>query len=163
AIYRDMSTTRRRGTRRGDRAMLGLLFARRGAGRGGFGPFDAFGAGGREEWRGWGPFGGWGGGPGRRVDRGDAKVLILSVLRDGRVPTESPGVRRPTRHRDRRDCVGVEFGAAVVIAAPLEARFIDRESRQWRACMDARGDTRRDGDFDVGDAGVNCRVGRPAS
>src|SRR5579884_4033349 len=47
--------------------------------RGGWGrgfPFDAFGA----EWRG-GPFPR--GGPGPRVDRGDVKILILSVLRDG--------------------------------------------------------------------------------
>jgi DNA-binding PadR family transcriptional regulator len=64
--------------------MFGPFFTRRwswqrhrGWGRG-FGPFDAFGP----EWReAWGPFGR--GGPGRRVDRGDVKLLILSVLRDG--------------------------------------------------------------------------------
>jgi DNA-binding PadR family transcriptional regulator len=67
--------------------MLGLFFRRahrhrpggwgRGRGFGGF-PFEAFG-GGPE---GWGPFGGRGG-PGPRVERGDVKLLVLSVLRDG--------------------------------------------------------------------------------
>jgi len=64
--------------------MFGPFFGRRwswqrhrGWGRG-FGPFEGFGP----EWReAWGPFGR--GGPGRRVDRGDVKLLILSVLRDG--------------------------------------------------------------------------------
>jgi DNA-binding PadR family transcriptional regulator len=64
--------------------VFGPLFPRdwsrqrhRGWGRG-FGQFDPFGA----EWReAWAPFGR--GGPGRRVDRGDVKLLILSVLRDG--------------------------------------------------------------------------------
>ena len=63
--------------------MFGHYFARRGRFGGGFGPFDPFGSGGQESWRGWGPFGGWGGGPGRRVDRGDVKFLILSVLKEG--------------------------------------------------------------------------------
>jgi DNA-binding PadR family transcriptional regulator len=58
-------------------AREGFWQRHRGWGRG-FGPFDAFGA----EWReAWGPFGR--GGPGRRVDRGDVKILILSALRDG--------------------------------------------------------------------------------
>ena len=49
-----------------------------GRGPGGF-PFEGLGA----EWRGmWGGFGGRGG-PGPRVDRGDVKLLILSVLREG--------------------------------------------------------------------------------
>lgn len=49
----------------------------RGWGRGsGVNPFEAFGA----EWR--GAFGGRGG-AGPRVDRGDVKILVLSVLRDG--------------------------------------------------------------------------------
>ncbi|HEY3079357.1 MAG TPA: PadR family transcriptional regulator [Chloroflexota bacterium] len=62
--------------------MFNPFFARhRRAGRG-FGPFDAFGAEWQEAWGGWGPFGGRGG-PGPRVDRGDVKLLILSVLRDG--------------------------------------------------------------------------------
>jgi DNA-binding PadR family transcriptional regulator len=63
--------------------MFGHYFARRGRFGGGSGPFDPFGFGGQENWRGWGPFGGWGGSPGRRVDRGDVKFLILSVLKDG--------------------------------------------------------------------------------
>jgi len=51
----------------------------RGWGRGRGFPFEAFGA----EWReGFGPFGGRAG-PGPRVDRGDVKLLVLSVLRDG--------------------------------------------------------------------------------
>lgn len=50
---------------------------RRGFGFGGF-PFEGAGA----EGRGWGPFG-QRGGPFPRVDRGDVKVLVLSVLRDG--------------------------------------------------------------------------------
>ena len=65
--------------------MLGLFSRRphwhrqRGWGRGRGFPFEGFGA----EWReGWGPFGGRGG-PGPRVDRGDVKLLVLSVLRDG--------------------------------------------------------------------------------
>jgi DNA-binding PadR family transcriptional regulator len=69
-------------------AMLGLFFRRahrhrpggwgRGRGFGGF-PFEGFGAGWAE---GLGPFGGRGG-PGPRVERGDVKLLVLSVLRDG--------------------------------------------------------------------------------
>jgi len=62
--------------------MFHPFFARhRRAGRG-FGPFEGFGAEWQESWGGWGPFGGRGG-PGPRVDRGDVKLLILSVLRDG--------------------------------------------------------------------------------
>jgi DNA-binding PadR family transcriptional regulator len=60
--------------------MFRPFFRYRRAGRG-FGPFDAFGAEWQEGWRGWAPFGR--GGPGPRVDRGDVKILILSVLRDG--------------------------------------------------------------------------------
>jgi DNA-binding PadR family transcriptional regulator len=63
--------------------MFGYHFAQRGRSGGGFGPFGNFGAGWQENWRAWGPFGGQGGGTGRRVDRGDVKFLILSVLRDG--------------------------------------------------------------------------------
>jgi DNA-binding PadR family transcriptional regulator len=60
--------------------MVGLFFARhRRPGRGP-GLFDDLGAGWQEGWRAWGPFGGWGG---RRVERGDVKLLILGVLRDG--------------------------------------------------------------------------------
>src|SRR5262245_1413713 len=67
------------------RPMVGLFgrhaswHRHRGWGRGRGFPFEAFGA----EWReGWGPFGARGG-PGPRVDRGDVKLLVLSVLRDG--------------------------------------------------------------------------------
>ena len=57
----------------------------RGWGRG-FGP----------EWReAWGPFGR--GGPGRRVDRGDVKLLILSALRDG--PKHGYEIMRAIEHR----------------------------------------------------------------
>ena len=65
--------------------MIGSFFRHRpgGWGRGGRGfggfPFEAFGAGFPE---GWGPFGGRGG-AGPRVERGDVKLLVLSVLRDG--------------------------------------------------------------------------------
>jgi len=55
--------------------------------RGRFGPFGAFGAFGGawdEAWEEWLRSGPWRGrGPGRRVDRGDVKYLILSVLKDG--------------------------------------------------------------------------------
>jgi DNA-binding PadR family transcriptional regulator len=57
------------------------FFRHRRGGRG-FGPFDAFGAGWQESWGAWRPFGGRGA-AGPRVDRGDVKLLILSVLRDG--------------------------------------------------------------------------------
>ena len=64
--------------------MFGPFFGRRGdwhrhrGGRGfGFG-FEGFGPEFRDAW---GPFGR--GGPGRRVDRGDVKLLILGVLQDG--------------------------------------------------------------------------------
>lgn len=55
--------------------------------RGRYGPFGGFGAFGgawddmEREWFGRGPGGGHG--PGRRVDRGDVRLLILSVLKDG--------------------------------------------------------------------------------
>ncbi len=53
--------------------------------RGRSGPFGGFGGGAwGEAWEDWARSGPWGGrGPGRRVDRGDVKYLILSVLKDG--------------------------------------------------------------------------------
>ena len=59
-----------------------LMFAHRGRMGGPFGPFGAMGASWDEAWREWmhsGPRGGMG----RRVDRGDMKFLILTVLQDG--------------------------------------------------------------------------------
>jgi DNA-binding PadR family transcriptional regulator len=62
--------------------MFGPFFPRHRRGGRGFGPFDVFGAEWQESFSGWGPFGPRGG-PGPRVDRGDVKLLILSVLREG--------------------------------------------------------------------------------
>jgi DNA-binding PadR family transcriptional regulator len=61
------------------------MFAHHGPGRFGrrFGGFGAFGATPDEAWGEWMRFGPFGGGPGRRVDRGDVKYLILGVLEDG--------------------------------------------------------------------------------
>ena len=63
--------------------MRPFFFSRQGR-FGGFGPFGDRGPNGGfdEGWREWGGFG-FGGGHGRRVDRGEVKFLILSVLDEG--------------------------------------------------------------------------------
>jgi DNA-binding PadR family transcriptional regulator len=63
--------------------MFGPWSARRGRFGGAFSPFGAFGEAWEEAWQNWMRSGPWGGGQGRRVDRGDMKYLILTVLKDG--------------------------------------------------------------------------------
>jgi DNA-binding PadR family transcriptional regulator len=59
--------------------MFGHLLFQRGRFGGRSGPFGGW----DEFWREGTQGGPWGGGPGRRVDRGDVKYLILSALEDG--------------------------------------------------------------------------------
>jgi len=60
--------------------MFGPMFSQRGRFGGRFGPFGGW----EEVWREWTQGSPWAGGPGRRVDRGDVKFLILSALADGK-------------------------------------------------------------------------------
>src|SRR5437660_599369 len=63
--------------------MFGPFFARRRQFGGAVAPFGAFGEAWEGAWRDWMGSGPWGGSAGRRVDRGDMKYLILSILQDG--------------------------------------------------------------------------------